>query len=95
MVEAIYDETGKCVAWCEWTLADKMGNITNHGKYVYIYEIWCFKNIKSLPQIIRNIYEKTPTAKWVYWKRTKYNERMKLFPKWRFKKWVEKKKKPQ
>ena len=92
MIEFHLNKNNLCDAFLEWTLVDKDGKVSNNGEYIYLREMWTFEK-NGLHKILgKRVFDKTPKAKYIYWKRKKYGGRMKCIPKWRFfKKWLSKK----
>lgn len=88
-LEHLHDKEGKCIAFCDWTLCDEQGNVKNNGKFIYIYDIWCYKRNGSIPKFIKIIDKKAPNAKFVYWRHTK-RKRFKMYLRKRFDKYLTK-----
>ena len=87
MVESIKDNDGKIVAYCEWVLLDKNGQFKDKGEYIWINDLWIHKDhrrngmIKKFTELIE---PKVPSARYIYWKRHKYEDRMSCYNEQRF-----------
>ena len=86
MIESLYDDDGKCIAWIEWTLCRVDGTPDEAGSFIYIYNTWSWKN-GNYKKLIKDIWDKTPNAVFVYYYRRKYDKQV-LWPKRRYLKWV-------
>ena len=82
MIETIRDDEDKVVAYIEWSLVNNSGRTSKLGKYIFVNELWIHKSLrrgKILRGFIQLIGTKTPTARYAYWERRKYDCRMKMF----------------
>lgn len=91
MLEVKKDDKDKVIAYLEWQIVNKHGIGREDGEYLFVRDIWIHKDYER-KNIIREFIEKiryqTPYVLWIYWQRKKYNDRVKLFSKGRFK-WAE------
>ena len=89
MIETIKDWNGNCTAYLVWMLCDKDTKSNKQGEYVYVDDLWIhplqrnkkIKGKKIIRKFIDDIMKQAPTAKYGYWVRKKYKERVKLFTK--------------
>jgi hypothetical protein len=82
LITSLKDEHGKIVAYCEWRLVGPSGYEIENGEYVWVNDIWVhgeFRHAGKLNRIIDEIMRDTPQAKYCYFTRGKYGERMKMF----------------
>jgi hypothetical protein len=83
MVDHIVDECGKCTAYIEWSVVDSEGKLDDKGEYCFVEELWIWKGVRGRIAIIRGFINKIsgnlPQLKFAYWKRHKYNGRVKVF----------------
>ena len=65
-------------------MVDNQGKLDDKGEYVFVRELWIWsgnkKGLYSIKSFIK-IIEQYPQIKYVYWKRHKYKERVKVFTK--------------
>jgi hypothetical protein len=83
MVETINDSEGRCIAFLEWSMVNAQGILDDKGEYVFVRELWIWKGMKHglylIKSFIKKICEEFPQAKYGYWKRKKYGDRVKVF----------------
>lgn len=85
MISNLKDKDEKIFAYIEWWVCDSNGVPCDGGLYCNIKDLWIHKNYngkKIIPLLITLIDqdERMKNVKWVYWYRTKYNDRpSKLF----------------
>ena len=83
MIDTIKDDEGRVIAYCEWSVTDKNGILDDKGEYVFVRNFWIWKSNPLKLSVIRHfvdtISKKISWAKYVYWRRTKYNKRVKVF----------------
>lgn len=82
MITKIPDEQGLIIAYCEWRQVAKSGFDKLGGEYIWVNDIWVHSNYTNkglIHQLIDKIYFIVPDAKFVYFKRSKYNNRMRLW----------------
>ncbi len=82
MIESFKDVEGRILAYCDWQLVDDKGTIAKNGEYVFINDIYiapAYRQNGLIRKIINKIEPLVPNAKYVYWRREKYNDRLKTF----------------
>lgn len=85
MVDHIADYDGKVIAYIEWSVTNKDGILDDNGEYCFIREMWIWDKVrgdrgrKMIRSFIKKISENLPQLKYAYWKRHKYNGRVKVF----------------
>lgn len=82
MVTSLKDDEGRIIALCEWRLVGPSGYEVENGHYIWVNEIWVhrsFERTSRINRIIDEIMRFVPQAKYCYFKRAKYGERMKIF----------------
>ena len=76
-------------AYVEYFIVNKDGSLNGKGIYAFISEIWIHPTIqrrKLLKQFILNEHKKFPQVKWIYFRRRKYGDRMRIYPiEWMYK----------
>lgn len=75
------NKDGFTSAYIVFTPRDEKGKEDYNGDYVYVEELFIhdsIKGIKTLRNLIRMVIDAFPNAKYGYWKRRKYNERIKV-----------------
>ena len=83
-LKKVHDWDGKIIAYCEYGLVDKLGLPYNKGEYIYVFEIWVHEKFRRkgiIRRFVKEIIEDNPTARYSYWKRHKYKDRIRLFNK--------------
>lgn len=91
MITKIQDEQGKIVGYCEWRQVAKSGIDKFQGEYIWINDLWVhpdYRNKGLINQMIDTILYKAPDALFCYFKRTKYNKRMRLWKRENFERLV-------
>ncbi len=81
MLETIRKD-GEIVACCEWYLVSWDGSWNDKGEVVWVEELQVSKSAQNkglIKEFIKMIYKQVPWVKAGYFKRTKYNERVKLY----------------
>jgi len=81
MISTLKNTDGYIYAYVIWKTVCKEGTWEKHGEYIFVREMWIhkrFEGTETYKQLIHliDIHPNTVNAKWVYWKRTKYNERL-------------------
>ena len=82
MITTLKDELGKVIAFCEWRLVSKSGFDKIDGEYVWVNDTWIHPDysFKRLNRLIDEVMSKVPpSAKYAYFLRGKYKDRMKMF----------------
>lgn len=87
MLEVVKDEEGNILGVCEFRRVDKTGYPNKFGQYVYMSNIEISEKYRRngvLNKIIAKVAKRTPFVYWVYFKRSKYNNRTRIYPVARF-----------
>ena len=82
MVTTLKDEEGRVIALAEWRLVGKSGFDKVAGEYVWVNDLWVhkeFEKMNRINRIIDEIMRLVPEAKYCYFKRGKYHDRLKMF----------------
>lgn len=82
MVTVIPDEQGRIIAYCEWRQVAKSGMDKFRGEYVWVNDLWVHpkhRNKGLIAQIIDTVLYKAPDAQFGYFKRAKYNGRVRMW----------------
>ena len=76
------DNKDRVIAYLEYNVVDKIGQLCDVGQYIRVVDTWVHKSICERGTLLKffkdNIY-KYPTVKWVYWWRKKYNYRDSIY----------------
>lgn len=84
MITTLKEDDGRIICYAEWRLVGRSGFDVQHGEYVWIQDLWVhrdFERTKRINRIIDEIIRVAPSAKYCYFKRGKYGDRMKMFSK--------------
>ena len=84
MITSLKDEQGRVIAYAEWRLVGPSGYDMDNGEYVWLHDLWVhhdFERTKRINRIIDEIMRIAPGAKYCYFKRGKYGNRIKMFKK--------------
>jgi len=82
MVTVLKDEEDRVISYCEWCLVDEKGDLQDNGRYLFVRELWIHEKYRQKGMIEKMIYKiapEAPAAIYAYWRRRKYNDRIKLF----------------
>ena len=82
MVTSLKDEDGKIVCYCEWRLVGKSGFDKVNGEYIWVNDLWVhpkYERTSRINRIIDEVMRMVPSATHCYFKREKYNGRIKMF----------------
>ena len=91
MVIKVPDEDGKIIAYCEFRQVAQSGFDKLGGEYIWINDLWVhpdYRNKGLIKQMIDTILYKAPDALYCYFKRSKYNGRMRLWKRENFERLV-------
>lgn len=83
MIETRRDKQDKIYAYCEWNLVNEEGHFKKDGEYVYVNDLYIHPDYRRngiLRDFINTIAEKSG-AKYCYFTRKKYNERLSIYRK--------------
>lgn len=84
MLEIIRDDYGNILAAAEWRKVNEHGQNDKNGKYIWIHEVEISKPYRDrgmLKELIRSISNKFPEFEAAYFRRDKYNGRVRIYPK--------------
>lgn len=85
MLTVIRTEDGEIKGCCEWCRCDASGTRNKDGQYVWISELEVnVKYVKVIHDIIHAIDKLCGDASFVYFWRSKYNKRIRVYPRDRF-----------
>jgi len=92
MIASLKDEDGYVYAYIEWEITDGGVTLKKDGEYIYVQTLWVHEDwdgkdaiFELIPEI--NEHEFSHNAKWVYWNRDKYGDRVsKIFDRWKLSK---------
>lgn len=81
MITTLKTDDRYVLAYILWDTVDDEGHNTPTGEYLYIYDLWIHPSHRGngvLKNLIKQIddNEASKSAKWVYWIREKYGERL-------------------
>ena len=80
MISKIIDGEGKVIAYAEWRQVGQSGFDKFQGEYIWINELWMHKSLhnswETYRTIMNQILFKAMDAKWLYFRREKYNGRV-------------------
>ncbi len=82
MIVTLKDPDDKVITYIEYRLVDHRGLDSEVGRWIWINNIWIHKSLERqgiLRKLMRDNVAKYPTAKWFYFKRTKYNGRIRKY----------------
>ena len=83
MVTTEKDNDGKVIAYCEYQVVNEKGLQDPQGLYCWVNDIWLHETYKIFKKIINKMINnellKYPQVTWLYFKRTKHKERMKMY----------------
>lgn len=87
MITSLKDGDGKIIAYAEWRLVGPSGLEVPSGEYVWINDAWVhpdFRLTHRINRIIDEIMRLTPTARYGYFQRKDYNDRVRIFTREQF-----------
>ncbi len=90
MIEVLKRD-GEIKGVCEWWIVDKLGKFDPNGEYIFINEVETSKsseNNGNLKYFIETITNKYPQAKYGYFKRRKYGDRIRMYSRRQFRKLI-------
>jgi len=82
MIITLKDEQDKVIAYAVCRIVDKDGKDDEFGIYAFCDEAWVHPSIQfqgTLKELIKLGLEKQPLVKWLYFRRSKHNERIKIY----------------
>jgi len=81
LITKLKDDDGKIIAYCEWRLVGKSGFDKVNGEYVWVEDLWVhpmFERTNRINRIIDEIMRLVPSAKYCYFQRKKYNDKLRI-----------------
>lgn len=82
MIEILKDAIGNIQGVCEFRRVNETGNYDKNGEYAYIANIEVNPGIKgngAFKKMFPSMYKRVKGIKFVYFKRPKYRERVRLY----------------
>lgn len=82
MLEIIKDNNNNIKAVCEWSLVDCNGHFDTKGEYIWINNIFINPEERGngmIKRFTKKITDKVPWFRYGYFKRSKYNERHRIY----------------
>lgn len=79
MISVIKDDNEKVIAHIEWRKVGRSGFDVECGEFIWLQNLWIHPEYRGkglLQEMIAEILLKAPDAKWGYFTREKYNNRM-------------------
>lgn len=83
MLATIKDDDGNIMACAEWYCVNEQGFRTPQGSYIWVNELQVsqsYWNEGLIPLVILEIAKKTENKTYVYWRREKYDLRVRIYP---------------
>lgn len=84
MLELIKDDQGNIHAVCEYYVVDKDGHMKDDGEFIWVNEVEVapqYRNNGNLRSFVSKIVAMYPQAKYGYFSRRKYNDRVRMYSK--------------
>ena len=86
MLETIRDDNGNLQAVIEYYVVDNQGNLCDEGKFIWINQIEISNSVNGhsfglLKEFAKRIITTYPQAQFAYFKRKKYNGRIRIYSK--------------
>ena len=79
MLEILRDDLGNIICACEWRRVLSSGEYNKDGKYIYIANVEVSKQYEHtglLRKLTQAVIDKFPDFEYAYFKRSKYNKRI-------------------
>lgn len=81
MISKLHNKDGFIYAYIEWQVVNKDGQYEDNGEYIYVQDLWIQENNRNKGIMKRligmvNRHKFSQNAKYVYWVREKYNDRV-------------------
>jgi len=79
MISTSKDNEGRVIAYVEWRQVGQSGFDKLGGEYVWLQNLWIhedYRGKKILQYLIADVLDKAPEAKYGYFTREKYGDRM-------------------
>ncbi len=89
MIHTLHNPDGFIYAYASFITVDFFGKPKNEGFYIHISDVWIhgsYRNGEALKELIRHIdnHPECKNAKFVYWRRDKYDRISKTYDRERF-----------
>jgi|TARA_Y100000310_G_scaffold315318_1_gene365709 hypothetical protein len=82
MVSVYKNEDGFVHAYVDYQIVDNKGVPKQDGEYCWVNNVWAHKTMRRrdiLKSFVEREHAKYPTVKWIYWMRTKHDDRMSIY----------------
>ncbi len=82
MLALQHDKDGKIVAYAEYTIVNSKAIPDKNGDYAFVYDTWCHNSVQCkgvLRDFVLQEHGKFPQVNWIYYYRSKHNNRLKTF----------------
>lgn len=84
MLETIRDNQGEIKAVCEWYIVDSQGHFDTQGKYIWIEQLEFSNSVNGdgngyVKEFVKRITSLAPHCMYGYFRREKYNGRVRLY----------------
>jgi hypothetical protein len=82
VIKAYKNNGGYVYAYCEYQLVNEDGTPNDDGDFLYVFNAWVHEDRRSRKIIDRFIYDilmKHDNVKFVYWNRSKYDNKLSLY----------------
>ncbi len=82
MIAVYKNKDGFVNAYVDYQIVDDRGFPDKEGLYCWINNVWVHKTVRqgdTLKRFIEEEHSKFLSVKWIYWKRSKYNDRMSIY----------------
>ena len=88
MLEYTIDKEGNLQSVIDFWVVDKSGKLDDKGEYVFVNEWYIspkYRGNGTIAEFAKRIIKRVPWAKYAYFERRKYNNRISIYPK---RKWL-------
>ena len=93
MLEYLTDEKGNLKAVVDFWIVDKDGKLNDKGIYIWVNDFYVSPDCRRngvINHFVQRIIQRVPWAKWGYFARAKYNDRLRIYSKRRWLKLIKK-----
>ena len=83
MLTCLYDNSGNIIVACEWRKVNEHCQFDANGKYIWVHTVEISKQYQNngiLYKLIKQILNEMPEAKYCWFRREKYQGRMRGYP---------------
>jgi len=88
VLEYIKDDKGTLLGVLDfWVVDGVSGKLDDNGNCIFINEIYIdpgSRNMDMIPKFIDSVTKRVPQAMWGYFRRAKYNNRIRCYPKYKW-----------